>query len=273
MQNFRNLISFYGIKPKKGSLKIYYEEFIAGAQEKRVPVNAVSLKPARRKGYVSSEKAAVMLDKVGFDNVTSLEALSLPSPDASRLIDYSIAISYSEKFLYLNVSAPAHILPLDDQVLLNFARSAAKLFTPGYGYGCSLGADISPILYSIALELYNVNAPILKNGSPEHIKALTLARWGDVGMHEKIWEHGVIRDVHPWNFLTSPQLNASVNGETLAAWIEAANGSRGTLTPITPKMTFWQIDMEHIPATRDALEKCGIVFSYEKHLEFTAKPK
>lgn len=73
------------------------------------------------------------------------------------------------------------------------------------------------------------------------------------------FRHPLLRDIYPYNFLTRPYLNLPVHGTTLEGWIRADAG-RGTLEPLTDKVTTWRPVLENIPALREALFRAGVMY-------------
>lgn len=69
----------------------------------------------------------------------------------------------------------------------------------------------------------------------------------------------LLRDIYPYNFLTRRYLDLPVHGTTLERWI-MADASRGSLEPLTDKVTTWRPVIENIPVIREDLFRAGIMF-------------
>ena len=46
----------------------------------------------------------------------------------------------------------------------------------------------------------------------EYQEELRVCRWGDIGMPEQVYRHGLQRDVFPQNFLTNVHLETKIDG-------------------------------------------------------------
>ena len=109
--------------------------------------------------------------------------------------------------------------------------------------------------------LYAMN---VSSGRIPECDALRISRWG-AGMAYEVYNRGQLRDVYPWNFLTSLQLNATIGGIRLREWIGELK-LRGTLTELTREVTLWEVGAEQIPLIRVALDELGVIFDYEREL-------
>src|SRR5437763_168555 len=94
-----------------------------------------------------------------------------------------------------------------------YSRSAAigeecwvvRYVIPEYGIGYARPAPLGPTWYAIGI---CQGFPISLTKA-EYEQKLTISRWANA-MRARVWQRGVLRDVYPWNFLTQPQLSASV---------------------------------------------------------------
>ncbi len=148
--------------------------------------------------------------------------------------------------------------------LLPVARELVDLLHPVYGIGYYRPWKWSPYWYALGLpgglcEESGDDKPELEE------EIMAIARWGDVGCHEKVYKDGIIRDVFPWNFLTSPAMRRRVGSMTLHSWIES-DVTRGTLIPISDGMTLWAVPGSSIPHVRQVLWEAGIIFNWRAYI-------
>lgn len=83
---------------------------------------------------------------------------------------------------------------------------------------------------------------------------------------------GILRDIYPHNYLSSPYLDAPIGktAMTLREWIQHDPTRRGTLSTYTDLLTEWTPPIEQIPAIREALYRAGRVF-YWRFLSSTRR--
>lgn len=87
------------------------------------------------------------------------------------------------------------------------------------------------------------------------------ATWGEKLFLRNAW----VRSVYPWNWLTSIQLDASIEGMSLKKWI-LADQSRGRLSSVADGILLWEVTEESIPQVRKALHAAGRIFDYQRDI-------
>ena len=84
-------------------------------------------------------------------------------------------------------------------------------------------------------------------------------RWNNVYcMPDGIYTLGDLRDIYPYNFLSTPHLERDIFGQPLRQWIES-HSSRGKLTPLTDTLWSWHLTPDQISPVRNALAPTGII--------------
>ncbi len=136
--------------------------------------------------------------------------------------------------------------------LLEFMRLSAG----EYGYCCWMRREQAPSFYA--------SGGGASDGRKEDM-AINAASWGRDKVHFK---QRLLRDIYPYNFLSPDYLELPVYGTTLEQWVRADAG-RGTLEPLTHKMSTWQPVIENIPVIREQLFRAGIMFYWRFYVSPT----
>jgi hypothetical protein len=137
--------------------------------------------------------------------------------------------------------------------MLSVARAVVRDFAPMYGIGFRREMDLGPMLYGLG------QCVGLNSWGAERADAVRINRWHSVGMVQRVYEKGLLRDVYPWNFLTEPHLNRQVEGVSLRQWIEQ-NQIRGVLSLVAGDVWLWEVGDSQIPHVRTAMANAGMVF-------------
>lgn len=149
-----------------------------------------------------------------------------------------------------------HALDITSERAVSVLTSAANQVGGVYGYIFSQEMRYCPGLYSRGVGFGN----IMNERKDDH--GMNISWWGRTGSDEDwSYEAGLLRDIYPHNFLSTPYLDAPVGGTlvSLREWIEA-DADRGTLEPFTGALWLWRPVVEHIPAIREALYRAGRVY-------------
>lgn len=148
--------------------------------------------------------------------------------------------------------------------MLALAQTIADLLKPDYGIGYRREYRFGPGFYAWGIPQVPDSVPLF---DPEREKEDELiSKWGQIGLDEKVYLRGLLRDVYPWNFVTQPQLTAKVGRLTLQQWIQKTP-ERGQLSPLTDEMMLWSVEAQHIPTLRQQLWEAGVIFDYTKFLD------
>jgi len=90
---------------------------------------------------------------------------------------------------------------------------------------------------------------------------------GGWGHHEEHNKYTLLRDIYPYSFFSRRYLDMAMEGKTLEKWI-LADSSRGTLEPLTNKITTWKPVIANIPAIREQLFRAGVMFYFRHFNKF-----
>jgi hypothetical protein len=132
-----------------------------------------------------------------------------------------------------------------------------------YSIGFSMSYNKCPNFYTCGIGIRYVNDPIPKLGSPEREAKDRFSRWGGVGMPEKVYLRGVIREVYPMNLLCHSQAFFSFHGKPFLECVRSG-AIGGTIEEITSERFLWTVPESDIPVVTEKCEKAGFLFNQLK---------
>lgn len=250
--------AFYGIDPKATSIEAVFDQALSWMARFNCSPDLMgtTLDKGKYVRFKNSEKKA---RACRFADVHSFQIVSLGEGAQSGLDGTKCNICYQQEtetiFSYLIVDFRSDIIRIGSTNFFRVAQEACLLTNPPYGIGLVRPFGLGPVLYCMG---------IVQGDVPDE-EGDRITEWLEVLRH-KLLDKGLIRDVYPWNFLTSAQLQAMVGKFTLKEWI--ANDSRhGTLSPVTDQAMLWAVEGAAIPRVRQCLIDASIVFDYDKHIQ------
>jgi len=259
-------IAFYGIDTSPEGARALYEEIIGWFDRVHCPPDKLAI---QGKGFgskpIAFSNANTRLMKRGFADIKAITVYSMledgqiPILDwwATAVLDVGLGLRP-----YFALAARASVSTLDDAPICQLIRSCVSHICPQYGIGFRRRHDQGPLFYAAGVNY----SPSSGQESPcSYDEALTISRWGDLGMVEEVYKQGVLRDVFPQNYLTDQQLSRTIGQVSLGEWIESES-SRGTLTKLDDRMTLWRVADSQIKQLRDELWSAGAIFDWKSYV-------
>jgi hypothetical protein len=259
-------IAFYGFSATSEVRRELYERLVAWFQSLNCPAERMGVSGkgfGEKVGKFAPRNAK--LQRVGFQAVTSFDLHSLLPGGKDQIEDGRLEACFDfehpelPSFAFVQGRSP--IVGLTKNSLLVVAQFVVDLLKPDYGIGYHRPYHLGPGWYAMGL------SHGLGYSDAEREERRTISRWADIGMtEEKVYRQGLLRDVYPWNFLTSFQVSAKVEGYTLKGWIER-DEKRGQLTQMNEKVLLWSLTDPQIARVRPILWREGRLFDYRKYLD------
>ncbi len=193
------------------------------------------------------------LKRSGFDEVGGFNLYRLvPGGDIPGYHWY-VNATVDEEDSYCIMGARSSIAPLPGDSFLTIARSMIRILRPVYGIGYRRKMDLGPVFYGIGgcvgLNPWGAEKPLGER----------IDKWRELGIEQRLYEKGFLRDVYPWNFLTSIQLSRPVEGVALLEWIQQGT-KRGLLSLLEGDMWLWEVGETQLPHVRTVMENAGMIF-------------
>lgn len=255
-----SVVALYGTDPTPEAAQGFYESVVDwSARLGHPPDRAAVAAPGHSGNLVSFRRSDSKLRAGGFIGVQDLELVS-STPGELTGSDFYLRASWSASPSYAVTAARSSIASVSDGTLLPIARRLLRWLRPGYGIGYARAIEAGPTWYAIGIGCGSA----VSRTQAEYEEDLTISRWANA-MRAGVWRRGILRDIYPWNFLTAPQLAASVDGAPLEEWVQQRPG-RGRLVPLCERVTLWEVGDDEQPVVREALQRSGLIFDWRVHL-------
>jgi hypothetical protein len=245
-------IAFWGLRPRPKALKAIYTQSIAwlGRHGCQPDLMGTDLDGGNMVRHSRSEAKLIARRFTG----TSLLGLAtLMDGVRDHLSGTKAEIAYDASDNgYLVIAFQTLIVDLPSDELLEIAREACALTYPAYGIGYRRRFLFGPVCYGMPLA----------EGPCSEQEATQITQWMS-GVEEQVFLRGQLRDVYPWNFLTAPALQRSIDGIALADWI-GKRPNRGRLSRLTDSVALWEVGDLDIPPLRQSLSDAGIIYHHER---------
>lgn len=212
-------------------LRQTYENLVSGMIELECPPSHLAWSVlGQHRNFKTYPKVHKKLEELEWETITSV---SIKSLKADRELETRGAFDWTSEAntrfnrtpfeppavtdtWHLNWSVvPAEAGVANDRVLEQMTALAA-LVVDRYGYVSLMPRRYGPGLYHGGLQLYG-------SGRTEE-QDNNIGAWA---MRTQHYHHYLLRDIYPYNFLTSGYLDARLNDITLESWINS-DASRGT---------------------------------------------
>jgi len=250
------VVALYGLHTDSNALSHFHEELLQWFQRYGAGPDKMAI---QGKGYTGKVGAFARTDsqlrKRGFDDIESIALFSMLAEGTIPVRDWRMT---AEVALTPSCAVfAAHTSMVDEQGMLEIARRAIAQLQPDYGLGYLRESRLGPAMYGMGVS-YGINA----FSGPEYDESVNISRWGDTAMPQHIYREGILRDIYPNNFLTEAQLARSIEGVSLASWIQQDSG-RGSLAEFQDNVSLWSLNDSEIAYVREVLEKAGFIFNVQ----------
>jgi hypothetical protein len=193
------------------------------------------------------------LQREGFEGVRGFNLYRLVPGGEIPGCDWCINAQVVDEYSCCIVGARSSIAPIPGESMLSITRTLIRDLSPVYGIGFRREMDLGPVLYAMGgcmgLELWG----------EERKQAERIQRWHNIGLEQRCYEKGFLRDIYPWSFLTGSQMSQQIEGIPLKQWIEQ-NRERGSLSPVEGGTWLWEVQKSQMPYVQSALENGGMIF-------------
>jgi hypothetical protein len=255
-------VAFYGIEPSAKAAEGFCHTVVKWFNELGYPPDRIGVTgPGHSGRKVSFARGSAKLRETGFEGVTDVELVCYVTNTPSGERAYLLTAIYDGR----GESADAHFVArsslakLSPTSMLPIARNLAHDLKPAYGIGYTREYRFGPDWYAMGIN--HSGGAVLTGEAYE--EARNVSRWCDLGMVKQVWRGGLLRDVYPWNFLTAPHLDATVDGRPLRDWIRQ-DAQRGSLTDVTDAVVLWDVPEESIPEVRSRLKEAHVLFDWRR---------
>ena len=258
-------LAFYGIAPVKTALADFYSIAVRWFADLGHPTDKVAVRgPSHPRTYQSFERVDRKLKSNGFEGIVSVELVSLAPEAKIPGQDYLLTAWASLKNRNAYIVSRTSIVHLAKPEVMPLAKKVILGIQPSYCIGYTRPHRLGPSMYAVGIaqglgpDGYGIPGEMT---TAEEAEFESISHWG-TGVHARVWEKGLLRDVYPWNFLNRAQLEAEIADVRLEEWI-LKDRERGKLERAGDGIRFWQLEPEQIPGVRGALEKAELALRLE----------
>jgi hypothetical protein len=256
-------IVFYGVDLTTKAVACFYDTAVGWFKGVGHPPDKAAIRgPGHSGKFVSFERADSKIRKNGIDGVTHLDLFALMENARILANDYCVTAGCSEKYSFMYLVARSSIGPLSRSAMLPLAKQMAACGSPEYGIGYTRDHRLGPSTYAIGIS-QGLGEGVYHEGTPQREEGLRISFWMRA-MNDSLWRQGVLRDVYPWNFLNTTQLDMSVDGISLGQWIQK-DSHRGKLEVLNDGLFLWEIANVDLPSVRQVLQGAEIIFDWRKY--------
>lgn len=250
-----SVVALYALNVRPESIESVYNHVLAWMSRFRCKPDLMGTDHDKGKllRFRNSEKKMLA---AGFGSLSHFSVISLREDVENELQGEKSHIVYrvDPRQSRLLIDFESGIVEIGSADFISLAREACNLANPTYGIGYRRKFGLGPMWYALNMSY----------GPEEYEEELRISHWGEA-LRFDLCNCGLLRDIYPWSFLTSPQLNRGVGDLSLQQWIEK-DSHRGKLSPLTDRVTLWEVRREYIPAVREALFRADVIFDYAKHI-------
>jgi hypothetical protein len=259
----RFVLVFYGIDPSPKSAEQFFLAASEWFTDLGFPPDKLGIGGKGHSGKVGDYRRVISkLQKTSFSEVKDFSMYASKPNAFIPGEDYFVSANFARADPdggYAVIALPRS--RMTKEVWLPVAHKIVQNLRPAYGLAFNRELALGPVWYALGVCYGGDPVPT----GAAYDEALNISRWCDTGMAKKVYRHGLLRDVYPWNFLTQSQLDLKVEGLPLQEWIQKQD-CRGLLSQLTDDMFLWELTEEQIPEVRKVLWAEDAIFDWRKFL-------
>lgn len=200
------------------------------------------------------KRAWKRIQKAVVGDVLDVSMVSFNEGGDDHTIHWAVSCDIVSEPACFQLGAGLHTMPDAGPQIVAFIRRALSKLRPAYGIGFYRERSRGPTYYGIGLGFGRTAF-----SGPEYEESLATSRWGYEGRTEAVYDHGILRDIYPYNLLSARYLERDVGGLSFGDWIRA-EPMRGRLQAWTDEHALWTPAADHIDEIRGQLAHSGMLF-------------
>lgn len=262
-----SVIALHGIDCSVEAIRCFYGQGIDIFETLGYPVEKMAIKgPGFSGNYTTFKRTHPKLQKVGFNSITDFQLAAILPNMFDPMIEFLIYIRCQVNKQLAYIAVNSSVLSLPSEAMYNIAQGAIHCLKPVYGIGYNREYKFGPAFYAggtsyvRGLDLID---PFDKSKEEEEVRH---GHWGLLGVQKQVYREGVIRDVYPWNFLTTPHLEARVGNFSLQDWIQQ-DEQRGHLKLLNENVWLWEVAESNISTIRSELWDTEVIFKQTNYFD------
>lgn len=247
----RTVIAFYGGQFTPERLESLYLSLIAWFDSLDAHPDKLGIDGGGFSGKVGAfTKNDARLRNSGFAGIKGFSLYSLEAEGEVPLWDWQVTAEITSSYCIIG-ACPSNA-PIPGAALRSASEYAIRAFTPTYGIGFKREMRLGPTTFVTGL------VQGLQPWGDEKPEADRIAAW-KVGIKNRVYERGLLRDVYNWNFLNDSHLDQRIRKVSLKQWIEQ-DQENGVLLPTAGSLQLWEVQDTQMPNVRRTLQDAGVIF-------------
>lgn len=262
-----SVIVFHGIDSSVEAISCFYVQAINIFEMLGYPVEKMAVKePGFSGNYTTFKRTHPKLQKVGFNSITAFQIATLLPNKFDPMFDFLIYVRCRVDKQLAYIAVNSSVLSLPSEAMYNVAQGAIHCLKPIYGIGYNRDYKVGPTFYVSGIGYVGGPDVEMPSSGPEYEEEVRHSHWGGVGIERQVYREGVIRDVYPWNFLTTPHLEARVGNLSLQTWIQQ-DEQRGHLKLLNENVWLWEVAESNISTVRSELWDTEVIFKQTNYFD------
>ncbi|MCC6126742.1 MAG: hypothetical protein IT426_17405 [Pirellulales bacterium] len=249
-----SVVAFYGLQFSKSRIETSYRDLVEWFDTLGYHPDTSNVSG---KGFSdklgSFERNDQKIKKRNFSDVNGFSLFRLAPGGQIPGFDWSVNAEVIKDYSCCIVGVRSSIAFIPGELLLSIARKLIRTFCPIYGIGYLRSMDLGPTFFAMG---GNIGTNLW---GEDRKLADRIQKWSDLGIEERCYEKGLLRDVYPWNFLTDTQLDRLIEGVPLREWIKL-DENRGIISYLEGNMWLWEVQEAQLLSVRIATENAGLIF-------------
>lgn len=254
------IVGFYGVDGGPANLQRVYDALLEWFRSLQRRIDKLWVRaPGFSEKIGEFQRLHGRLEKTCFAGVSGFALHSIISNPPTIVYPSLHSSLQATVFLpqFVSIQGRPDVISLTSECLFRILSQIERELNPAYGIGLGQRRDSM-----LKVHMQGTSHRGTVKGAV-YEEAVRQCHWGGMGIRERLFNRGIIRDVYPWNFLNSSQLGAKVEGQLLEEWIKREQG-RGELTPMSDALTLWSLDDAQIARVRPVLWDAGVIFDWKK---------
>jgi hypothetical protein len=260
------VVAFYGIQKDPAGLLRGYRAIVDWFEGLNLSIDKVAVDGKGFSGKQATySRLQKRIEKDAFRTIDAISLTALSHGSTIPVLHWDATADTSPRRDYTVFAAKTSFVQLSDLALGCVTKQIVDAITPAYGIGYNRLLGLGPVSYAIGLLQHGPQIAIPEDDEDKH----RIARWGTggslSGMENQVYRDGLLRDVYPFNFLSTPQLDRRVERVPLKKWI-AGGKNRGQLQEFSAGLSLWTVNEKHRRGIFEKLWDAGAIFNWRNYL-------
>jgi hypothetical protein len=240
--------------------KLWYESVLEWAKPfgylpTRMGISGEGIRSTKTLSFKGGDKKLRDRDFKGLDSIGIYFNPENHTCDSTDFV-FSFTLDLAVRKPMADFGFDSDLVPLGSEKFKDFCHMVLPLIKPAYGIGYERSDLMGPTYYA-----YGVIGGMSGGPEPSEEESERITKWlhGYKNFKDYQYHIGLLREVYPSNFITTPHLEKNAFGLSLKEWIQK-DPSHGTLCPFDGDVWLWQVPSADVEKLNQLLKSTGILF-------------